>query len=100
MDMEDKAEELREWLRQRFPQHEFSVSIRGRQLTISVVSPVWPTESDPMVRVRCQPGGHWDISYWRHTGRWETIPPLGGSWLAVRQALTDDPLGLFWAGID
>ena len=95
--MEDKAEELREWLRQRFPQHQLSVSIRGRQLTIAVVSPARPTESDPVVR---QPGGGWDISYWRHMGRWETIPPLGGPWPAVRQALTDDPMGLFWAGLD
>jgi hypothetical protein len=98
--MDAKAVELRGWLRQQFPEHPCEVTVRGRQLIVVALSPAWPTDPDPLVRLRCDAGGHWDISYWRHTGRWEVIPPLGGSWPAVRQALADDPMGLFWVGLD
>ena len=98
--MDAKAVELRGWLRQQFPEHPCEVTVRGRQLIVVALSPAWPTDPDPLVRLRCDAGGHWAISYWRHTGRWEVIPPLGGSWPAVRQALADDPMGLFWVGLD
>ncbi len=100
MDMNLKAEEVRGWLRQQFPQHQFVVTIRGRQLIVAAVSPAWPTDPEPRVRLRCDARSQWDISYWHHTGRWEVIPPLGGSWPAVRQALADDPMALFWVELD
>ncbi len=62
--MDAKAVELRGWLRQQFPQHQCEVMVRGRQLIVSVLSPAWPTDPDPLVRLRCDAGGHWDISYW------------------------------------
>jgi hypothetical protein len=100
MDINTRADELRAWLREHFPPHRVEIRVRGRQLVIAWISATVPPDPEPLVRLRCQPNGTWQVSYYRHTGRWEAIPPLGGLWPAVRQALADDPMGLFWAGLD
>lgn len=99
MDIETRTEELRAWLAQRWPQQQFTVVPRGRQVVIAWVAPEFPGDPARLIRLSYQPSGHWDVSYFRHTGRWEVLPTLGGPWPAIRQVLADDPLGLFWADL-
>jgi hypothetical protein len=95
--MKDRVAEIAQWVAVQFPEDRLVVRAHGRTLTIAQQEA--DGSIDPLVRIHQLAPQLFGLSYMRHTGRWEAIPPLQGPWTAIRQALADDPMGLFWFGL-
>lgn len=97
MTLKDRVPEITQWVQAKFPEDRLVVRAHGRTLTIAEQAA--DGALDPLVRIHQLGPQRFGLSYMRHTGRWAAIPPLQGPWAAVRQALADDPFGLFWIGL-
>jgi hypothetical protein len=95
MAIRDYEGEITHWLATQFPQDDLAV--RGQTLTIVQRDP--DGTNDPLVRVQERGSQQFQLSYMRHTGQWEEIPPLTGPWPMILKALAEDPLGLFSIGL-
>lgn len=97
MTLKERGPEITQWVQAEFSEDRLVVRAHGWPLTIAQQEADGAV--DPLLRIHPLGPQRLGLSYMRHTDQWTAIPPLQGPWAAVRPALADDPMGLFWIGL-